>query len=115
MIQQLLTTPRPGGLPAGLAGGQPQGRGGIAGIATKYEGTGIKVYKERDKYQEWEFIYDPKEDKSGAGGQAAAQGNQNPLGGSDSRRSPPIGQPPGPINPGFGPGSGGFGQPGRRQ
>ena len=44
------------------------------------------VVKDRTKYKEWEFIYDPKEDKTIVGA-AAAQRNQqgggqpqNPLG-----------------------------------
>ena len=35
---------------------------GIAGVATKYKGPSIKIYAERQKYQEWEFVYDPKDD-----------------------------------------------------
>lgn len=63
MIQRLLTTPRPGGIggPAAQQGGQVIG-GGIAGFASRLEAEGIKVYKERTKYNEWEFIYDIKED-----------------------------------------------------
>jgi len=64
MIQRILTTPRPGGL------GQTQGQsaftigGGIAGVATTLEAEGIKVYNERTKYNEWEFIYDFRKDRS---------------------------------------------------
>lgn len=64
MIQRILTTPRPGGLP------QTQGQntftigGGIAGVATTLEAEGIKVYNERTKYNEWEFIYDFRKDRS---------------------------------------------------
>jgi hypothetical protein len=63
MIQKLLTTPRPGGLGGAAAqqGGQVIG-GGIAGFASRAEAQGIKVYRERMKYNEWEFIYDIKED-----------------------------------------------------
>lgn len=63
MIQRLLTTPRPGGLGGAAAqqGGQVIG-GGIAGFASRAEAEGIKVYRERTKYNEWEFIYDIKED-----------------------------------------------------
>jgi hypothetical protein len=40
------------------------------------------VIKERTKYREWEFIYDPKEDKNivGPGGTPQGQNPQNPLG-----------------------------------
>ena len=70
MIQNLLTTPRPGGMPGGMAmGGQTLGTG-MAGVASKFEGDTIKVYNERSKIDEWEFIYDPAKDKAGktAGG-----------------------------------------------
>jgi hypothetical protein len=63
MIQRLLTTPRPGGQPG--AASQPAGQtigGGIAGFASTYDAEGIKVYRERTNYTEWEFIYDVKED-----------------------------------------------------
>ncbi len=78
MIGQLLTTPRPGGLngPNGSAaappvntGATPQAAaaaptigGGIAGVASKREQEGIKVYKDKTKYNEWEFVYDISKD-----------------------------------------------------
>ncbi len=31
---------------------------GIAGVASKSEAAGIKLYKDHSKYKEWEFIYD---------------------------------------------------------
>lgn len=90
IIQRILTTPRPGGLPgAAASAGQIIG-GGIAGVATKYEGDSIKIYKDRQKYDEWEFIYDIKEDlqKQMPGGQLP-QG-QNPLGAKPSTSSPSM-------------------------
>jgi hypothetical protein len=83
LIRQILTNPRPGGAPPGVgaagAGGQTIA-GGIAGVATTIEDDteGIKVYNERSKYKEWEFIYDMREDKSltALGGQQ--QGGQQP-------------------------------------
>ena len=101
LINQLLTSPRPGGAPPGIAG-MPQGGqpaidqygnpvpanpltgtpnatpgfpaaapaqagpqvvgGGIAGVASKREQEGIKLYKEKKKYNEWEFVYDITKD-----------------------------------------------------
>lgn len=51
---------------------------GIAGVGVPKEikGSGIKVVKERSKYREWEFIYDPKEDKTVVGAAAASQNQQ---------------------------------------
>ena len=68
IIGNLLTQPRPGGL-AGLRGSarqQMQGSGagmtgGIAGVASKVEERGVKVYKGRDYFNEWEFVFDHRE------------------------------------------------------
>jgi hypothetical protein len=120
LINQLLTTPRPGGLPginalqqpatptidqygnpvpvnpltgnanavlgaAAAAAANNTGTplpaatgttigGGIAGVASKREQEGIKVYGDRKKYNEWEFVYDVTKDKArtGAGAVPAA-------------------------------------------
>jgi hypothetical protein len=89
LIGQLLTTPRPGGLnglngppaaPPAAAGTAPapaMGQiigGGIAGVASKREQEGIKVYKDKTKYNEWEFVYDITKDTSRTG--VAAQPQQ---------------------------------------
>jgi hypothetical protein len=59
-------------------GGQTLGGGGIAGFASKAERTGIKIYNEKHKYNEWEFIYDYAKDKSMGGGQTIpVQNNQS--------------------------------------
>jgi hypothetical protein len=72
MIQQILTRPNPQGM-AALGGGLGTGGvamgGGIAGVASKHDAEGIKIYKEKTNYKEWEFIYDPaKDQKTGQGG-----------------------------------------------
>ena len=117
MIRGILTSPRPGGLPGGVAGTGAALGGGIAGVASKAQGTGIKVYQERAKYEEWEFIYDMKEDKTGAGaaaGAMAGQPGQNPQGTAGQAPSPfgstPFGAPPAAPG-GFGQPAGSFGQP----
>ncbi len=63
----------------GLNGSQPNalGAGGIAGVASKQAGKGIKVYNERSKYKEWEFVFDPRKDLVT---NKAALGQQNPGG-----------------------------------
>lgn len=96
LINQILTTPRPGGLnglppgqgivaPGGApalggtlgtpitpsTGGQTIG-GGIAGVASKFEQDGIKRYNSRESYDEWEFIYDLSKDPT-RGGSAITQ------------------------------------------
>ncbi len=75
IIQQSLTNARPNGL-AGLPGQQgAAGMGGmgpgIAGVASTAEGEGIKIYNERRKYKEWEFVYDMTKDPAITGPQGA--------------------------------------------
>jgi hypothetical protein len=96
MIRNILTTPRPGGMPQGNGGGQMFG-GGIAGVASTGEGEGVKVYNERSLYQEWEFIFDPAKQKR------IPNPNGGGLGGT------PAGQQQGITNPGQA-GAPGFGQ-----
>jgi len=91
LINQILTTPRPGGIngmpggPGGTFGAAPNSQGtsltaapaaattaapagqqvigaGLAGVASKREQEGIKTYNERTKYNEWEFVYDISKD-----------------------------------------------------
>lgn len=116
LIRQILTTPRPGGL-AGVQGQQPSGQaigGGIAGVASKLEAEGIMVYNDRTKYNEWEFLYDYREDQSAAalgaaggqqgvapGGGREVQGGTGGVGGGGGRQGRQGG------GGGFGPGRGG--------
>ena len=92
LINQILTTPRAGGL-AGT--NQPTAGAmigpGIAGVASTLERKGIKIYNEKQKYNEWEFIYDLTKDTKGTAGttgiagapqqgtQAQQQGQQTPA------------------------------------
>jgi hypothetical protein len=47
---------------------------GLAGVASTNKGPSIKVYKERSKYSEWEFIFDLKQGLPGQQTQLGAQG-----------------------------------------
>jgi hypothetical protein len=105
MINRILTSPRPGGMPqqGQVGGGLPTGNG-MAGVASNAEGEGIMVYNDRTLYGEWEFIYDPQKQKripnpnaTGAGGTPAQQMG-TPAG------APGVGNPgnPNPPSPGFG-------------
>jgi type II secretory pathway pseudopilin PulG len=79
---------------------------GIAGVASKYEATGIKTYKDHSKYNEWEFLYDPRQDMVGLAG---AQAQPGPGG---TALGTPLGTPLG-TQPGGQPGTSQFGtQPG---
>jgi type II secretory pathway pseudopilin PulG len=105
LINQILTTPR--GPPAGAAASQPLGTqigGGIAGIASTVEREGIKVYNDKEKYNEWEFLYDLTQDKPRqAGGGVVGLPGQNLPGqnqpgqnqGAGAGQQPPQ-QPPQP-------------------
>jgi len=83
MIQQILTSPRPGGMPTGITG-TPVGAG-IAGVATNADAEGIMVYNDHTNYKEWEFIFDPSKVKpvpnplTGALGTSAAQMGSMPV------------------------------------
>ena len=82
--------------------------GGIAGVASESKGPSIKVYNERKKYNEWEFVYDKSKDR----GLAGVQGN----GGAPGTQAGQMGSMPGGMNPqqpGMGQGGqNGFGQNG---
>lgn len=109
LIQQILTRPNPQGLQNAMgapAGTQGLG-GGIAGVASKHDAEGIKIYNDKTNYKEWEFVYDPSKELKNAQGQIPGQipgqgtGLQSPAG-----LSTQTGQ-----GTGFG-GQGGFGQSG---
>ncbi len=46
---------------------------GLAGVASTAKGVGIHIINDRKKYQEWEFIYDIKNDKTTGVGQMMQQ------------------------------------------
>lgn len=100
LIQQLLTTPNPRGLAAVQITSAPAAAGppGIAGVASKAEAEGIMVYNDRTKYNEWEFLYDPRTDVTTVipGGVATPAGPAAP-GGPGAPNQPgqrPGGAPP---------------------
>ncbi len=126
--EQLFRPAQPGAPGPGGAMGSP----GIAGVASKHEGPSIKSYRDRTKYQEWEFVFDASA-KTGpqAGVPGQIPGGQGPLGGNPLGASPagaspfgqnPFGQPqpgqqpgqvqpnqqPGQLQPGQGQPNGGF-------
>ncbi|HVW08326.1 MAG TPA: hypothetical protein VHC90_07070 [Bryobacteraceae bacterium] len=87
---------------------------GIAGVASKNKGEGIKTVNDHTKYNEWEFVYDVTKDPArvgagmaGAAGASGAQGGATPQG-----VTPTMGAQPGAMTPGTssGIGRGGSGQ-----
>ncbi len=115
LINQILTTPRPGGM-GGIVGapsvplnGQPPPApsttsapqqqvigGGIAGVASKKEQEGIKVYKDHTAYNEWEFTYDMSKDPTQARGAMGGSGNNGRGGNQPVNPSMPPGMSPPP-------------------
>jgi len=55
LINDQLFRPNQAATAPGVANASP----GIAGVASKHEGPSIMTYRERTKYQEWEFVFDP--------------------------------------------------------
>ena len=99
LIGNLLRQPRqmPGatsGTATGMAGsGGVSITGGIAGVASKLEKHSIKVYSERQQYNEWEFIYDFSKDRTGAGRAGGAMGAGDPRLAKQGITGPGTGQP----------------------
>src|ERR1017187_3109641 len=117
--------------PQGLPGmGGTQVGGGIAGVASESTGTAIKVYNERKKYNEWEFVYDQNKDRGLAGLQRGGApgtpaGQMGSMPGQQPGMNPQqqgMGGALGSSGPGGTPGSGslftpatGFGPPAQQQ
>jgi type II secretory pathway pseudopilin PulG len=77
IISNLLTRPRPGGL-SGIVPGQAQQQqsafgGGLAGVASEAEDRGVKVYQGFEQYNQWEFVYDYRQDRSLGGAPVGPQ------------------------------------------
>jgi uncharacterized membrane protein YgcG len=116
MIQNLLTQPRPGGIPTSTTGMQAMG-GGIAGFASTADQDSIMVYNDQTNYGLWEFIFDPNKQKpipnpNGNNGNnvgtPASQLGSNP-GTPASQVGQPAGQQQQTNNP-FQPGGPGYGR-----
>jgi hypothetical protein len=98
---------RPNQAPAAGATGSP----GIAGVASTFKGPSIKAYRERTKYQEWEFVYEPTTNQPGANQPGLSQPGLSQPGLNQPGLNQPgqpgaLGQNPQPIPNPFGPNSG---------
>ena len=74
----------------------PTGSPGIAGVASTFKGPSIKAYRDRTKYQEWEFVYEPTTNQPGAPGTNQNGLNQNGQPGAAGQNSPQTSNPFGP-------------------
>jgi len=72
-INQLLTTPRQVNNTPSTPAVTNQ-IGAIAGIASTHTGPSIKVYKDQQKYELWEFVFSPTASTIPGGGAGAAPG-----------------------------------------
>jgi len=77
---------RGAGSGAGVFGPMPSGRGGpIVGVASKNTGQSIRLYKGKNRYNEWQFIGMEVSSRAGGGGPGGAPGER----GSGPRRGGP--------------------------
>lgn len=84
--------------------GAPQvfGGGGIAGVASLSKEKTIRVFNKKNRYNQWQFIYDPTTDRGGL----LMTPNQPPLMNANQNLNQQNGQPgtfganPGGLNPG---------------
>ena len=89
----------------------PTGSPGIAGVASKFKGPSIKAYRERTKYQEWEFVYEPGTNQPGSNVPGLNQNGLNQNGMNQNGMNQPgqggsAGQNPQQTPNPFGPSSG---------
>jgi hypothetical protein len=112
LINNLLTQPRPTGMPqvvaTGNAGNATAIGGGIAGIASNLDADSIMVCGDHSNYQEWEFIFDPSKWRAPADPRKTVTGtqagSQNPVPSSSGSPSviPQTGTPTGTTTSGPG-------------
>ena len=87
------------------------GQGPIVGITLPLDKPSIVVYKKQDRYNKWEFNYDPVEDQMKAA--ASMFGGGNPMGNGGNPGGVPGGVMGGSTpQSGFGNSGSGFGQSG---
>jgi hypothetical protein len=84
----------------------PTGSPGIAGVASTFKGPSIKAYRERTKYQEWEFVYEPTTNQPGANQPGLNQNGLNQNGQTGAAGQNPQ-QAPNPFGPSSGSPAGG--------
>ena len=75
-------SPTPGGTTTGTSafGGQSFGGAGIVGFAPTSQKQSLLVYRKKNHYNEWEFVYDPLTDRKTVGGSSGPSGSQPAAG-----------------------------------
>lgn len=94
LINQILTQPRTPPPGIGVPASNNTMGGGIAGVASTYEGPSIKSYNTRTKFNEWEFVF--QNQQQAAPGQATPQpnGQQAPGQQNGTGTTAPVTAPP---------------------
>jgi hypothetical protein len=92
LINRILT--QPSTPPPGIGGTNANNSvgGGIAGVASTYEGPSIKSYNTRTKFNEWEFVF--QNQQQGVPGQTNTQNNGPQTQGQPNPGAGPTGNPP---------------------
>jgi type II secretory pathway pseudopilin PulG len=80
-----------------LSGSGSLGVGGIVGVSSTSEKTGLKEIDGKKKYNEWEFVYDPTLDPNLRGG--AGAGNSTNPNGAKNNSGPGTPSQPGSPSP----------------
>jgi type II secretory pathway pseudopilin PulG len=65
------------------SGGQTFGGAGVIGVSIPSEKQSLLVYKQQDHYNQWEFVYDPIQDRA-TSMMSGGAGNANGLGAASS-------------------------------
>lgn len=72
---------------------QTFGGAGIVGVSSTSERESIREYHKQKHYKEWEFVYDPRQDLKGIGGQTGVGVQQQPQGTSPFSTGPGFSSP----------------------
>jgi hypothetical protein len=91
IVNQLLTGGSPARAPTTSvlsAAANNSAAAGIAGVASTHTGPSIKVYRERTKYEEWEFVYTPTAPLTGVAPGSGGAGGSGGLNGPGGRGGP---------------------------
>ncbi len=101
--------PQPAGFGNQAAfGGQTFGGGPIVGVVSTSKKKGIREFNKKDRYDQWQFVYDPASDRGGLLNAPMQPSLQNPAAGPQGQQpgqSPQQGAPGVPVlTPGGNPG-----------
>jgi len=93
------SNPISGGASPGTSafGGQTFGGAGIVGFAPTSPKQSLLVYRKKNHYNEWEFVYDPLADRKTVGGSSGPSGSRPAAGISSGIGGTPVTPPTTPL------------------